>query len=267
MSFPFPGMNPYLEQPDAWHDFHERFCPAIAVAISKQVRPHYIAKIEEHIYLHELSSSERQLGGRGDVTLAREPYRWGDFAVAATGGVAAAAYGSVPLAVDEQRLSYIRILDRQTRDVVTVIELLSPANKDRGGDRSQYLGQRERVLSSPAHLVEIDLLRGGRRPPIDGLPACDYCVMVSRAAMRPRVELWPFRLRKPLPLIPIPLKAPDPDAVLDLQAVLRQVFEDAGYADYIYAATPEPPLLPAEAEWAVALLATAAGGSIITPTT
>ena len=27
MPSPFPGMNPYLEQEDAWHDFHESFMP------------------------------------------------------------------------------------------------------------------------------------------------------------------------------------------------------------------------------------------------
>ena len=27
MPSPFPGMNPYLEQPDVWHDFHQGFIP------------------------------------------------------------------------------------------------------------------------------------------------------------------------------------------------------------------------------------------------
>src|SRR5690606_15154439 len=120
-----------------------------------------------------------------------------------------------------------------TREVITVIELLSPSNKNSGADRGQYLGKRERVLESPSHLVEIDLLRGSRLP-IKGLPDCDYYVMVSRAEMRPKVELWPFRLRDPLPKIPIPLRAPDPDAILDLKAVLDRVYDGAGYEDYVY---------------------------------
>ncbi|REJ95816.1 MAG: DUF4058 family protein, partial [Planctomycetota bacterium] len=47
MPSPFPGMNPYLEQPDVWHDFHERFCPAVSDALVPQTRPAYIVKIDE----------------------------------------------------------------------------------------------------------------------------------------------------------------------------------------------------------------------------
>ena len=45
--------------------------------------------------------------------------------------------------------------------MVTVIELLSPSNKRAGDDREQYLAKRRELLRSPAHLVEIDLLRDG----------------------------------------------------------------------------------------------------------
>ena len=30
MPSPFPGMNPFLEQDDVWHDFHEKIIPMIA---------------------------------------------------------------------------------------------------------------------------------------------------------------------------------------------------------------------------------------------
>ena len=64
------------------------------------------------------------------------------------------------------------------------------------------------------------------------------------------MSLWPLGLRDPLPTIPIPLRAPDPDARLDLQAVLHRAYDAAGYEDYIYAGTPEPPLDPEIAAWA-----------------
>src|SRR5437868_4586944 len=54
MPSPFPGMNPYLEQDPVWHDFHERFCPALAELLTPQVRPDYVARIDEHVYIHEL---------------------------------------------------------------------------------------------------------------------------------------------------------------------------------------------------------------------
>ena len=50
MSSPFPGMNPFLEQDDVWHDFHEKIIPMIAERLVVQVRPEYIVKIDEHIY-------------------------------------------------------------------------------------------------------------------------------------------------------------------------------------------------------------------------
>lgn len=253
MPSPFPGMDPYLEQRDAWHSFHESFCPAIVEALVPQIRPKYIANVDEHVYLHELTAEERRFAGRGDVIISPEHSRMGTPAVRTT-ATTASVLGSIPLAVDEERLNFVEILDRLSREVVTVIELLSPSNKEAGADRSQYLGKRDRVLESPTHLVEIDLLRGSRLP-VKGLPECDYYAMVSRAETRPTVELWPFRLRDPLPKISVPLRAPDPDAVLDLRAVLDRVYDGAGYEDYIYRGTPVPPLNTDDRAWADEILA------------
>ncbi|MBV8676985.1 MAG: DUF4058 family protein, partial [Planctomycetaceae bacterium] len=61
MPSPLPGMNPYLEQDDAWHNFHEKFLPAIAERLVPQVRPNYIVKLDEHIYVHELPHEPRRL--------------------------------------------------------------------------------------------------------------------------------------------------------------------------------------------------------------
>ena len=67
MPSPFPGMNPYLEQEDVWHDFHERFIPLAATLLGGQLRPRYIVKIDEHIYVHELAAESRRWVGRADV--------------------------------------------------------------------------------------------------------------------------------------------------------------------------------------------------------
>ncbi len=77
-----------------------------------------------------------------------------------------------------------------------------------------------------------------------------YCVMVSRAEIRPRAELWPLSLQDRLPIIPIPLRPPDPDVVLDIQAVLHPIYDRARYQTYVYDGEPEPPLSPEEADWA-----------------
>ena len=54
MPSPFPGMNPYLEQETVWHDFHETFMPAARELLTAEVRPNYIVKIDEHVYIHEI---------------------------------------------------------------------------------------------------------------------------------------------------------------------------------------------------------------------
>ena len=71
MPSPFPGMNPFLEQDDAWHDFHEKIIPAIAERLVVQVRPDYIVKIDEHVYVHELPPEPRRYLGRGDVLVSQ----------------------------------------------------------------------------------------------------------------------------------------------------------------------------------------------------
>ena len=44
MSSPFPGMNPYLEQDDAWQDFQDSFLPEMRAALTPQVGPNYTVK-------------------------------------------------------------------------------------------------------------------------------------------------------------------------------------------------------------------------------
>lgn len=248
MPSPFPGMNPYLEQDDVWHDFHQRFCPQVAELLAVQVRPHYIVKIDLHIYIHELPDDARRLIGRPDVGVTRS-------STASSGGAAGTMLEEAPAqlvlpAVDIERISYVEIRDRKDRQLVTVIELLSPSNKMPGSDREQYLAKRAQVLSSPVHLVELDLLRGGPRLPLEGLPACDYYAMVSRMEKRPRADGWPLCVRDRLPRIPIPLGNSHPSAWLDLQAAVDHVYDAAGYEDYIYLGEPQPGLSAEDAEWA-----------------
>jgi hypothetical protein len=156
--------------------------------------------------------------------------------------------------VDVERHAFLEIRDRGNRQLVTVLELLSPSNKRPGPDRDQYLAKRQRLLASSVHLIELDLLRGGPRLPIEHLPPCDYCVMVSRYEDRPQVGLWPLRLRDRLSTIPIPLFNQE-RATLDLQSALHQAYDAAGYEDYIYLHEPNPPLQGEDAEWAQQLIA------------
>ena len=171
------------------------------------------------------------------------------------------SFGSLLPSVDRISEPFIEIRDTEYRDLITVIELLSPTNKNSGPDREQYLSKRKLLLSGNVHFVEIDLLRGGTRMPVEGLAQCDYAMMVSRSYERPKVGLWPMKLRERLPVIPVPLKPEDPDAVLDLQQLLHETFDAAGYADYIYQGKPRPPLHPEDEAWAQTARAAVAGDS------
>lgn len=253
MPSPFPGMNPYLEQPEVWHDFHQRFVPRIGDAIAGLMRPNYVTKVDENVYVHELEGPERLLG-RPDVSvLENEPLI--NPGISTTTTIAARAIGKLLPTTDRIHEAFIEIRDAEDRELITVIELLSPTNKRPGPDRNQYCAKRRLLLSGNVHLVEIDLLRGYSRMPVDGLSDCSYCVMVSRSYRRPEVELWPIGLRETLPAIPIPLKREHPDARLELQSLLHAQYDAAGYADYIYRGSPRPPLFSSDAQWARQLIA------------
>jgi hypothetical protein len=137
--------------------------------------------------------------------------------------------------------------------LITLIEILSPANKRPSHDAyTEYQRKRREVLRSPVHLMEIDLLRGGTRPPlVEPVPVAPYYVVLSRADWRPRVEVWPIQIGEPLPLLPVPLREPDPDTTLDLNAMVASVYERGAYGVRInYAEPPPPPALTAEqAQW------------------
>jgi len=145
----------------------------------------------------------------------------------------------------------IEIRDVTNRELVTAIEVLSPTNK-RGDGYREYLNKRRRVLSSMAHLLEIDLLRKGNRVPMQKpLPPAPYFVFLSRAERRPMTEIWPIQLDTRLPIVPVPLLAGDPDVALDLQLALNTVYDLLNYdlsVDYTH--SPEVPLENEAANWA-----------------
>ena len=90
--------------------------------------------------------------------------------------------------------------------------------------------------------------------PMDDLPECDYCILVSRVETRPEAGLWPIGLREQLPEVPIPLRPPHADAQLQLQQILQRIYDAAGYEDYLYRNQPHPQLNPADAAWAKQIL-------------
>jgi len=245
-------MNPYIEQDDVWHDFHESFVPAIRDAIAAHTGPEYFLKIDEHVFIHELDQDERAFIGRSDVFAGSRV----DEGVAATSPSSIAAPCKVELVgVDFERLSFLELRDRKSRRLVTVIGVLSPSNKYAGADREQFLAKRVELLKSDVNYVEIDFLRGGPRLPLDQLPDCDYYILVSRPNDRPQAGLRPISLRDRLPEVGIPLRAPSDDINVDLKTLLDRVYDSARYENWIYDAPPSPQLSANDVTWAEQILA------------
>jgi hypothetical protein len=157
---------------------------------------------------------------------------------------------------EEMHETFLTIREQATKEVVTVVELLSPGNKRPGSDgRSEYLRKRQEIIGSRTHLVELDLLRGGlRMPTADPLPRGDFFALVCRSR-RYKAEVYAWPLRHRLPKIPIPLANGDPDVEIDLQEVFNAVYDRAGY-DYSldYSRPVEPALNDSDATWAASIL-------------
>ena len=227
MPSPFPGMNPYLEQPSCWESLHDALAFAAAEVIVPQVRPKYLVKPRQRLYIHEADSPRHHLG-IDDFGVA-ESLR-DDASVALATHVVAPAYGVIAPAADIERQAYLEIENREEDRVVTTVEILSPSNKRGHRDRQQYLAKRQAVLASDVHLVEIDLLRGGPRMPIESIPESDYCALVSRSYERPRTGIWTWTL------------------------MIEGIHDRLGFADYIYAGGPDPVLSDDQQSWADMLL-------------
>lgn len=274
MPSPFPGMDPYLESPARWTDVHQRLITYIADALQPQVRPDYHARMRERVYAVAPHHTFYP-----DVLLVQHPAREMALAYAEakqakedvgdTAGVETETGDDAPLPLivrlepAEYREPYVEIVHTAGDEVVTVIEVLSPANKASGPGRDLYRRKQAQILDSPVNLVEIDLLSTGQPTvalPIEviaGLPAHRYLIGVRRAAQPDQAEVYPISLSRRLPAVNVPLRDPDPDAALDLQAVFTRCYDNGGYGDLIDYRQPPPiaPMIePEEAAWIDGLL-------------
>ena len=251
MSSPFPGMDPYIEG-WIWGDFHARLIAAIYDQLSPRLPKQYIASTELFIWRVDDSSGERLLTGAPEIFVARQHATGSGTAVAT---VAAPINTYLPGVVRRQK--HIKIIDKIGRRVVTVVECLSPSNKTAGDDGQAYRLKREEYIGSGINLVEIDLLRGGVRPPLGdpAPPIADYYVLVHRSSVPASLGLWPFAVRDALPSVPIPLDADVPDVMIDLKASIDHVYDLGRYADQLdYSVPPTVPLREPDATWARELL-------------
>lgn len=249
---PFPGMDPYLEQ--HWRDVHHRLVTYSCDQLQDHLPEHLRARVEERVFVESAEGIERSV--YPDVRVI-ERDRGGASGAVAAGGTALAE--PLVIHVEDEPVSegYIEIIDAGSGNrVVTVIEFLSLANKLPGEGQNLYLRKQKEILAARVSLVEIDLLRAGRRvlsvqveriPPSHRTP---YQVCVRRGWQTTAAEIYRVPLRQRLPIIRIPLRQTDKDVPLDLQALIDQCYQKGRYDDLDYAAAPNPPLDSADAAWA-----------------
>lgn len=144
------------------------------------------------------------------------------------------------------KIPSVEIRDTAQNRLVTCIEILSPVNK-RDPGLTQYRRKRQQRYQSGIHLLEIDFIRRGQRPFAQPqLPPVAYAVALTRAK-QPTTDIWALKLLDPLPVVPVPLNSPDPDAILDLSVALQEIYAETFYHLSIdYSQEPPSPLLSEE---------------------
>jgi hypothetical protein len=225
-------MDPYIERPAIWPDFHNHFVTTIKTLLQPLLRPRYVALMEDRIYVV-----------RDDQ--AHKP----DVAIVQSGGGQPARRSAAVLEVDtpaifevyreEVREPLIEIIEPAAGNrVVTAIEVLSPDNKRSGPGRASYLAKRDQYEAAGANIVEIDLLAGGeptvRLKPekLESLRPWRYLASVSRWPTL--FEVYAFPLARRLPRIAVPLAYEDQDVPLDLQAAFTRSWDEGPYPELLH---------------------------------
>lgn len=249
-------MDPYIEQPKIWGDFHSDLAGELRAQLNRQIQPKYFARLIPY-ETYEVVEVDRPQSIRPGFGVYRTPSSQGGVSVSSVVITPPTVESTIPL---EMPLTVYSIEVRLTgpESLVTAIEILSPVNKRPSHEAYQaYRRKRRNLLRSAAHFIEIDLLRAGERPQLEEpVPPSPYYAMVSREELRTGVEVWCIQLADRLPVLPVPLQRPDPDAAIDLGRGLTEVYERGAYTSRIdYSQVPPPPpLAPDEAGWVDNLL-------------
>jgi hypothetical protein len=251
-------MDPYLEP--FWGDLHHRLITYACDSLQEELPGDLLARMDERVFVEPADGTNRKMVP--DVRVI-EHGRREQPGLTASSGVAVAE--PLVLCVEEDepiRQGFIEILDLKSgRRVVTVIEILSPANRLSGPGRELYVKKQEELRAGGVSLVEIDLVRTGPHVltvPFECIPVVyrtPYAVCVRRGWQPRQFEYYPISLRERLPAIAIPLRRDDRDVPLDLQPLVDRCYQAGRYGyDIDYSEEPEPRLAPTDAQWVDMLL-------------
>jgi hypothetical protein len=267
MPSPFVGMDPYLEDSAIFPDLHDSVIFCLRQTINELLPPPYFASIGSRAWIE---TSHRPIGPDVKVLEPRPTPNGGLHRSGGGGGVAVAetpACEPVVIKVhhDEWREPFLEIKTQAGGDrLVTTVEVLSMINKTPGETgRTLYLQKQKEILESKVHLVEIDLLRGGKHStavPRDLVEAkaglFEYHICIHLFDKWEDYFVYPCRLGVKLPTIAVPLLPGDGAISVDLQSILDRVYDTGHYDRQVrYKETaPVPPLTAEQKQWAEAVL-------------
>jgi hypothetical protein len=249
---PFPGMNPFMER--RWRDVHLKLIAFISNELGVEMPESYSALAEEQVHVFGDDAGVYY----PDISIVDEPWKRGlppVWTPEHESGVDRVVAEPEIVNVETPPERWIEVR-HDDGTLVTVIEVISPTNRESG--RLAFLTKRRDYIAAGVNVVEIDLLRQGRR--LIDLDARDYqrrfpnagehyTVCAIRAGMPDRREIYICTLRQRLPVIRVPLRAPDPDVPLDLQKMLDRVYESGRYWKLNYQEPLDPALPEAEQSW------------------
>ena len=164
MPSPFPGMDPYLESPDIWPDVHHRIISEIQTSLNPRAAPNYVARVELRVYVADQDDPGIEVIVP-DVRVEEATARAAKRAKPANGAAVVLAEPEIiPYLLDDEiKEARLEIRHRKSGALVTIIEVLSPANKVRGSrGRESFMDKRRDSAASDVHWVEIDLFSGRR---------------------------------------------------------------------------------------------------------
>jgi hypothetical protein len=250
-------MDPYLER--HWGDVHASLINQARDQIQAALPAGLRARIQERVYVELPAGEAHSL--YPDIRLVEHGTK-AKLYRPSTGTLVADEPLVIRYEGDPITEEFIEIVDIGSgRRVVSVVEFLSPANKLPGKGHRLYRKKQRECRKGRVNLVEIDLIRQGRRVLMIGeenipdLWRTAYQVGVFRPGADPSYEVYRAPLQARLPVIRIPLRPKDADILLDLQAALNAAYLKGAYdGDIDYEKEPIPPLNPADAKWADALL-------------
>ena len=259
MKSPFPGMDPYIESCGLWEDFHHHLIDKIYEQLATAAPDRYLVRTGERSYLVLVEAEGKETYPfKPDVTITtpekgKKTSRKKNSVAVREPTTEIEPVNLRAFIAEGHRETFVEVYahDPELR-LVTTIEVLSPSNKRPDTEGwEQYQCKRQSVLLSDVSLVEIDLLRGGQRPPmLDPWPNSPYTLLVARARKYQLCKVWPAHFQRPLPALPVPLTKPDPDIPINLQPMIEAIYERSRYARTIdYRKPLTPPLTAVEATW------------------